>query len=209
MRIKICGLTQFADAYQALQLGAWALGFIFYKKSSRWIEPMAVQSILAQLAERGLQPQHSVGVFVNARVEEIYAVAGESGINTVQLHGDENPEFCARIQGLTVWKAWRSQSTEILQKMADFEPFVQGFLFDAAVAGQYGGTGQLANWDLVANAKSIRPIILSGGLNAENISAAAKKVQAFAYDLSSGVEQCPGIKDANKLSELFANGNAL
>ncbi|MCX6130462.1 MAG: phosphoribosylanthranilate isomerase [Proteobacteria bacterium] len=209
MRIKICGITQEKDALQAVQLGAWALGFIFYRQSPRWIEPIAARTILESLDRLGLRPQHCVGVFVNASLEEIQATVAMSGIDTVQLHGDESPEDCAALKELNVWKAFRLHSADQIKTMLDYEAYVQAFLCDAAVSGQYGGTGQVVDWDLVVSIKSRRQIILSGGLHADNIKDAAIKVNAFAYDLSSGVEQMPGKKDPQKLIRLFAHGSSL
>lgn len=207
MRIKICGITRLEDARLSLELGAWALGFIFFAKSPRYVEPEAVKKILDALQVEGLRPQHAVGVFVNASAAEIQDVIQRSGIDTVQLHGDETADFSRSLYPLPLWKAFRLRSAEQLNELPLFEASVQGFLFDAAVAGQYGGTGHTTDWPLVARAQSTKPILLSGGLNPDNIQAAAAAVPAFAFDLSSGVEESPGIKDADKLRKLFARRN--
>ncbi len=204
MRIKICGITRLEDARLAMELGAWSLGFIFWAKSPRSIAAAAAKDILVSLAQLGLKPQHAVGVFVNASASEIRQVATASGIDTVQLHGDESPDLCAELQDLHVWKAFRLRSAEQLLALPDFEPSVQAFLFDAAVAGQYGGTGHTTDWKLVTSIRSPQSIILSGGLNPENLATAEAEVGAFAYDLSSGVESAPGVKDHEKLKKLFA-----
>jgi phosphoribosylanthranilate isomerase len=203
MRIKICGITRTEDARLALQLGAWALGFIFYEKSPRYIPAAAVRNILDALVAEGLVPERKVGVFVNASAAQIQDTVKISGIDTVQLHGDESPEFCQQLSGLTLWKAFRLRSADQLLALPAFEPFTEAFLFDAAVPGQYGGTGHTTDWNLVAGIQSSRPLILSGGLHPENLQAAMTAVPAFAFDLSSGVEEKPGIKDAHKLRKLF------
>jgi phosphoribosylanthranilate isomerase len=203
MRIKICGITRTEDARLALQLGAWALGFIFFEKSPRYIPPAAVREILDALAAEGLVPERKVGVFVNAPAAQIQDTVKISGIDTVQLHGDETPELCQQLSGLLLWKAFRLRSADQLLALPSFEPFAEAFLFDAAVPGQYGGTGHTTDWNLVAGIQSSRPLILSGGLHPENLQAAMSAVPAFAFDLSSGVEVKPGIKDADKLRKLF------
>ena len=204
MRIKICGITRTEDARLAMQLGAWSLGFIFYEKSPRYISADAVRRILDALAAEGIVPERKVGVFVNASAAHIRDTVKISGIDTVQLHGDETPELCQQVSGLTLWKAFRLRSADQLLALPAFEPFAEAFLFDAAVPGQYGGTGHTTDWNLVAGIQSSRPLILSGGLHPENIQAAMTAVPAFAFDLSSGVEAEPGIKDANKLRKLFS-----
>ncbi|WP_176736336.1 phosphoribosylanthranilate isomerase [Oligoflexus tunisiensis] len=203
MRIKICGITRTEDARLALQLGAWALGFIFHEKSPRYITAAAVRRILDDLAAEGLVPERKVGVFVNATTDHIHNTLAISGLDTVQLHGDETPAFCQSLSGTRLWKAFRLRSSDQLLELPAFEPTIEAFLFDAAVAGQYGGTGHTTDWSLVASIQSSRPLILSGGLHPENLQAAAAAVPAFAFDLSSGVEVSPGIKNADKLRKLF------
>ncbi|MDQ3231020.1 MAG: phosphoribosylanthranilate isomerase [Pseudobdellovibrionaceae bacterium] len=203
MRIKICGITRTEDARLAMSLGAWALGFIFYDKSPRFIEAKRVRQILDELAAEGLIPERKVGVFVNASAETIRQTVQVSGIDTVQLHGDETLAFSQSLKGLRLWKAIRLRTAEQLHELPSFEPYVEAFLFDAAVPGQYGGTGHTTDWSLVASFPSSRPVILSGGLHPDNFQAAAATVPAFAFDLSSGVEVKPGIKDADKLRKLF------
>jgi phosphoribosylanthranilate isomerase len=204
MRIKICGITRSEDALLALQLGAWALGFIFYAKSPRYIEPTAVKKILDELQSRGLKPEHAVGVFVNASAHEIRQTVASSGIDTIQLHGDETADFCAELKDLHLWKAFRLQKAEQLLELPHYEKLVQALLFDAAVPGQFGGTGHTTDWNLVAGIRSPLPVILSGGLHPGNIKSALARVPAHAYDLSSGVESEPGMKDHTKLTTLFA-----
>jgi phosphoribosylanthranilate isomerase len=203
MRIKICGITRTEDARLALQLGAWALGFIFYEESPRFIAAEQVRDILDELAAEGLVPERKVGVFVNAAEDAIRETVRITGLDTIQLHGDETAAFCQNLQELKLWKAFRLRSADQLLALPSYEPTVEAFLFDAAVPGQYGGTGHTTDWSLVAGIQSSRPLILSGGLHPGNIQQAAASVPAFAFDLSSGVEVKPGIKDAEKIRKLF------
>lgn len=202
MKIKICGITRIEDARLAIDLGAWALGFICYEKSPRYIDPIAIRAIVDALPRA--RPHRLVGVFVNETSQRIKEVATLAGLDTVQLHGDELSEVCEALQGLTLWKAFRLKSEDQFSQAQAFVPHVEAFLYDAAVAGQYGGTGHLVDWDLLDKAPRHKPLLVSGGLNAENALAAWQRFQPMALDLSSGVESSPGIKDAQKLEQLFA-----
>ncbi|SME93706.1 phosphoribosylanthranilate isomerase [Pseudobacteriovorax antillogorgiicola] len=202
MRIKICGLTKEEDALLAADLGAWALGFIFYPKSPRYVAPEAAASIIEAVRRRSQNPPDCIGVFVNENVDDIRKIQKLTGIDRVQLHGDEAPELCTQFSGSI--KAVRLFSETDLESVAAFDGIIDYLLIDAAVKGQYGGTGQLANWELAKKAKSSSaPLILSGGLDPETVKAAWDAVQPWALDLSSGVEQEPGIKDHEKLRRLF------
>jgi phosphoribosylanthranilate isomerase len=203
VRVKICGLTRLEDASLAVELGAWALGFIFYPRSPRYISPEQVATLLEQLAKRGRHVERTVGVFVNTPAAEIREIVAQSGINTVQLHGDEKPEDLDQLEGLDIIKAFRLASEEQLESIRAYEKKSLALLFDSAVAGQYGGTGQLSNWDLLAKVRSQKPLIVSGGLAPDNVRAAVETLQAYAIDLSSGVEEAPGIKQHSKLKQLF------
>ena len=202
-KLKICGLTRLEDAELALLQGAWALGFIFYPKSPRYVEPEKVREILSQLRLKGLQPVRSVGVFVNASAEEIRHTQQVSCIDTVQLHGDEEPAFLERLSDLRLWKVFRLKSADQLAEIPKFSSYVEAFLFDAAVVGSYGGTGQLADWGLLSQVKVDKPLIISGGLHPDNIRSALEQLKPYALDVSSGVEEAPGRKDAHKLKALF------
>lgn len=208
MRIKICGLTNDCDAELAAQLGAWAFGFIFYPKSRRYVEPKSVRAILDRVAQKGLRPERAVGVFVNESAQTIRDVVRDSGIDTVQLHGEESPDFARQFQDVKVWKAFRLQNEAQISALDTYEDCVEAFLFDAAVPGQYGGTGQLANWDLLAKVPRRKPMIVSGGLGPHNARDAWERFQPFALDLASGVEATVGIKDHQKLKQLFGQEGA-
>jgi phosphoribosylanthranilate isomerase len=203
VRVKICGLTRLEDAACAVKSGAWALGFIFYPKSPRFIDPNAVGDILRQLKAQGFTPPCTVGVFVNASPDEIRQAKAQSGIDIVQLHGDESPDFLRSLSDLRVWKVFRLKSESELTLVSQFDAPCEAYLFDAAVAGAYGGTGQLADWGLLTRVKTDKPLIVSGGLHLDNARAAWQQLQPYALDLSSGVEDAPGIKSTQKIQALF------
>ncbi len=204
VKAKICGITRWEDAKLAAELGAWALGFIFYAKSPRAISYDAAATIIRRLADEGLSPSKTVGVFVNCPVEEVAAAREKVGLTTLQLHGDETPEDCEKLGG-DIIKAFRLSTTDEVRRLSDFAGYVSYFLVDAAVKGAYGGTGQLSNWDAAKAVKGIGPLLLSGGLTAHNALDAWQAVKPFALDLASGVEATPGIKDHEKLQTFFAS----
>ena len=200
MHIKICGLTRGEDAERAQRLGAWALGFVFYPHSPRHIAPARAADIIQHLTTP------AIGVFVN-QTDDIPEVARIAGLKGVQLHGDETPEECLSIKksfsGLVI-KAFRPQTDIDIEKITAYKGAVDYILIDAAAGSQYGGTGKAANRTLAIKAKQFGiPLILAGGLTANNIAEAARHVAPFALDISSGVETSPGIKDAVKLDALF------
>ena len=199
MNIKICGLTREEDVALATSLGAWALGFIFYPKSPRYIAP----DVARQIKTGSATP--ATGVFVN-QVDDVLRVATEAALQGVQLHGDETPDDCARIKkafGGFVIKAFRPKSPDDIAAIPSYKGFVDFILIDAAGAA-YGGTGQRADWALAADAKkSGIPLILAGGINPDNIGTAASTVAPFALDLSSGIEDSPGIKNHEHMKRLF------
>ncbi|HRJ66603.1 MAG TPA: phosphoribosylanthranilate isomerase [Alphaproteobacteria bacterium] len=198
-RIKMCGLTRAEDAALAHAAGAWALGFIFYPKSKRYITPAAAAAIAPADAQ-------TVGVFVN-QMPDIDSALKSFPLSAVQLHGDETPADARALRnsfGGTIIKAFRLQKAEDTAQIAAWRDAADYILVDAAVAGEYGGTGHTADWTLATATKhSGLPLILSGGIDADNITAAQEAVAPFAFDLASGVESAPGIKDAQKIKTLF------
>ena len=196
-RIKICGITRAGDAELAAELGAWAVGFVFWPSSPRFVEPAEARTIAMHLP----RPVVRVGVFVNQPVEDVLRVAGEVGLTMIQLLGDEPPEYVQRIP-LPVAKAIPVSDGFDPKSL---EPWPQGVLplLDAADRTKRGGTGITIDWSAAARAARRRPVILSGGLNPENIRRAFQTVSPFAMDLSSGVESRPGIKDPVRLRALF------
>lgn len=194
IRIKICGMTNLEDALLAAELGADALGFIFYPKSPRAIRPEAAREIIRQLPPFVL----TVGVFVDeeqARVREIVAYAG---LDWLQLHGAESPGYC-RAVGRRVIKGFRVKGEESLALLASYHGAVQAFLLDTYRPGTPGGTGETFDWELARRAKEHGPIILAGGLTPDNVAQAIRQAQPAAVDVASGVEAAPGKKDPNKL----------
>ncbi|HTI69738.1 MAG TPA: phosphoribosylanthranilate isomerase [Candidatus Limnocylindria bacterium] len=200
-RVKICGITDFPDALLAVAAGADALGFVFYPESPRFLRPAAAAAIC-----RALPPFVArVGLFVNASAEEVRSTVAESGIDTVQFHGDESPEFCRQwLDRLRVLKAFRVRDRHSLIPLATYVDAADAFLLDAYVHGVPGGTGTTFNWDLARDAASLgRPIILAGGLTPANVGAAVAAVGPFAVDVSSGVERAPGKKDRTKVVDFI------
>ncbi|HVF77859.1 MAG TPA: phosphoribosylanthranilate isomerase [Solirubrobacteraceae bacterium] len=199
-RIKHCGITSLDDAHLAAEAGAWALGLIFYPGSPRRVGLDEAQLIGSALR----RTVHLTGVFVNARLEFIESVAQAVCLDYVQLHGDEGPVFCnevARRTGTKVIKAVRVQSRATLQAASAFHS--DFLLLDAHVEGVPGGTGQTIDWELVRNANLGAPIILSGGLTADNVAEAIAVTDPFAVDVASGTESAPGVKDHAKLQAFY------
>jgi phosphoribosylanthranilate isomerase len=192
VKIKICGITSVADALAAAEAGADALGFMFYRPSPRYVANNAAREII-----RALPPFIArVGVFVDPTEEQVRQAIAETGIDALQFHGDETPEFCRRF-GLKTLKAFRVRDAESLRSA---EPFTsEAWLLDSYVAGQLGGTGARFNWDLATEAARSHCVILAGGLTPENAAEAVRKVRPYGLDVSSGVESSPGHKDAEKV----------
>lgn len=179
-----------ADAQAAVEAGADAIGLMLWGPSKRFVTN-------AQAAEvvRSLPPFVSkVGVFVDPNAGEVFRAVEEIGLDTIQLHGAETPEFCRQFAALKVMKAFRIKDASSLATLTDYN--TDAWLLDSYVAGQQGGTGAAFNWDLAVQAKdSGRPIVLAGGLTPENIAEAVHEVWPYAVDVSSGVESAPGKKD--------------
>jgi phosphoribosylanthranilate isomerase len=200
VRVKICGITSGDDALAAVDAGADALGFIFYEKSPRYVPFNAARDII-----RVVPPfVAKVGVFVNPMEEAVRRALGECGIDTLQFHGDETPEFCQAFAPLKVYKAFRIQNLESLASLPSYR--TDAWLLDGFAADRLGGTGATFNWDLAVEAKKLgRPIILAGGLTAENVAEAVRRVRPFAVDVSSGVESAPGKKDHRMVRDFVAS----
>jgi phosphoribosylanthranilate isomerase len=199
-KIKFCGLTSLADAERAAAAGAWAIGLIFWPDSPRRCEPDAAAAIAAALKRR----VELVGVFVNQTLDEVARTADAVGLTMVQLHGDEGPVFCgeaARRTGCKVIKAARVRSGADIQALTPFH--TDYHLLDSYVPGAPGGTGETFAWELARTHRGRVPLILSGGLNPENVAEAITVVRPYAVDVASGVERTPGHKDHDRL-EAFA-----
>ncbi|AMM41393.1 N-(5'-phosphoribosyl)anthranilate isomerase [Candidatus Desulfofervidus auxilii] len=199
-RLKICGITRTEDALLAVSLGVHALGFIFYKKSPRYISPERAREIIIEIPPF----VQTVGVFVNESREKIREIASFCGLNLIQLHGDESPLFCEKL-GLACIKAFRIKDEHSIENMVAYKGKVRGFLVDTYKKDQPGGTGESFNWELAIKAKVYNvPIILAGGLAPDNIKRAVDTVQPYALDVNSGIEKTPGIKDKKLMEKLFA-----
>lgn len=198
VRIKICGITREGDALAAVQAGADALGFLFYPKSKRHISPEQARDII-----RALPPLiTAVGVFANERAETIAAVRETCGLDAVQLHGEETPEFCRSLPGKTI-KAFRLRNAETLAVAQAFS--TGAWLFDGYSPNQRGGAGLPFNWEWIRQSSPLpRPFIVAGGLTPANVGNCIKTVRPYAVDVSSGVEEKAGKKDMEKMRRFVA-----
>jgi phosphoribosylanthranilate isomerase len=199
-RVKICGITRPADARRAADLGAWAVGMVFWPDSPRKCAIEDAEAIGAELRRR-LQ---LAGVFVNATLDEIAATADRCGLTLVQLHGDEGPAYCreaARRTGCKVMKAVRVRDAAQVQ---DLQRFHTDFhLLDAYSPRTPGGTGETFAWELARGHGGEPPVVLSGGLTSDNVGDAIVAARPFAVDTASGTEAEPGRKDPAKLKAFF------
>ena len=198
VRVKICGITNLEDAQEAINLGADALGFNFYKRSSRYIEPAKAKPII-----EALPPLISlVGIFVDEfSPERIRSIAHAIGLGTIQLHGSESPEYVKKIGEVRIIKAFRVSESFDLAQLATFR--VGAYLLDAYDEKQLGGTGKTFNWDVAVEAKRHGRVILAGGLSSENVAEAIAQVRPYAVDVCSTIESEPGKKDFQKMEALF------
>ncbi len=195
-RIKVCGITTEGDANLAADLGADAVGFVFYPPSPRYIPPPKAAEII-----RGLPPfLATVGVFVDAPSREIDAVLSECALTAIQLHGREAPDFCSRFP-VKVIKAFGVRNDQLPPEMSRYR--VDAILLDAYREGMPGGTGKTFAWQLALEAKRYGRVILAGGLNCENVRQAIEIARPYAVDVSSGVESEPGKKDPIRLAEFI------
>jgi len=198
VRIKICGITNLADALLAAALGADALGFIFYPKSPRQVATETAREIIAQLPPFVA----SVGVFVDEEAAVVRELAASLGLDWVQLHGQESPEYCRNL-GRKVIKGFRIKNEDSLRLLADYQGAAQALLLDTYKQGQVGGTGTVFDWRLAREARKYGRIILAGGLNPDNVGQAIAIAQPAAVDAASGTEATPGKKDPEKLRAFF------
>jgi phosphoribosylanthranilate isomerase len=193
---KICGITNIEDALVAVTAGADALGFILYRKSPRYLDPMMVQQIVAQLPPFVVP----VGVFVNEEIKIVRDLMDTCGLALAQLHGDETATYCRELSR-PVLKALRLKDRSTFLALAEFQgrAGVRGFVLDACTDQAYGGTGQVVDWALAREAAQAATVVLAGGLTPENVGQALRAVQPYGVDVSSGVEVAPGKKDHEKV----------
>ena len=196
-KIKICGITNLDDALAAADAGADALGFVFFKKSPRYVTPEKAAAIISKLPVFIT----TIGVFADERPEEILKNIEETGIDVLQFHGKEPPESC--LLPRRVIKGIRVKSLESLEPLSLYKDIVSAFLLDTYAPDMLGGTGQVFNWDIAIEAKKYGQIILAGGLTPENISEAIRRVNPYAVDVSSGVEIEKGKKDHQKMKSFI------
>jgi phosphoribosylanthranilate isomerase len=193
VKVKICGITNLADAMAATEAGADALGFVFYDRSPRHVSIETAAAIMHQLPPFIMR----VGLFVDAPPDVVIRAIGECGLNLLQFHGSEPPDYCLQF-GLMSMKAFRVRDASSLQTVRDYP--TDAWLLDAYCPEQPGGTGKTFNWELAAEAGQWgRPIFLAGGLNPENVGEAIRVARPYAVDVSSGVESAPGKKDPVKV----------
>ena len=195
-KVKICGITNSNDADAAVEAGADALGFVFFAKSPRCIDPKVAQQIIAKLPPFIL----SVGVFVNEEVTVVRDTMDQCGLALAQLHGDESPAYCESLNR-PILRAIRLRDRGSFLSLAEYKgrAGVRGFVIDAFSESSYGGTGQTVDWNIAAEAAKSAPILLAGGLTPDNVQEAIHKVQPYGVDVSSGVEAKPGTKDPAKI----------
>lgn len=200
-KIKICGLTNLEDARFASGLFVDYLGFIFYDKSPRFIDPAKAGAII-----NWLEGPEKVGVFVNQSLDEVNRIAKETGLDFVQLHGSETPEYCELIDKRIIKVIHISEETTsqmLSDEIKKYKSVADYFLFDTKIGDQWGGTGKTFDWNLIEEITD-KPFFLSGGLNSENVNKAIETIQPYAVDVSSSLEEEPGLKDLEKMVE-FVN----
>jgi phosphoribosylanthranilate isomerase len=209
MLIKICGITRHEDAHLAAELGAGAVGFVFWPRSPRFIDPYRARRIAAELPAFVA----AVGVFVNQAAEHVNGVASLVGLSAVQLHGDEDARFARLIRRPVIkaisWKERREDGREAGRAGPRAAPDLTAWpdrvtlLLDAYDPLQRGGTGRIIDWTSAACVAAARRVLLAGGLSPENVGDAVARVRPFGIDVSSGVEVRPGVKDQGRIRALF------
>jgi len=206
VRVKVCGITRVDDALTATRLGAHAIGFVFWTRSARYISPHVARKIIT-----ALPPFVSVvGVYVDPDPEWVEKTCSVAGLSLLQFHGDESPEFCSQFS-LPYIKAVRIRTGVDLLQYASRYSSASALLLDTYVEGVPGGTGHTFDWSSTPQNLSL-PLILSGGLHADNVSVAIEEARPWAVDVSSGVEVAKGVKDADKIAAFMIgvrNGEGL
>jgi len=201
VKVKICGITRLEDALYAVEFGADALGFVFFKESPRYVSPETAGEIIRELPLFVT----TFGVFVNEEPSKIDGVRDTAGLDVIQLHGDESHALC------DVWprvvKAFRVRNITDLEVLKNYK--VSAYLLDAYTEESYGGTGEVFNWDIALEAKKMGRVILAGGLTPNNIEKAIRHVKPYAVDVSSGVEKDKGVKDVAKMKLFIENAKSV
>lgn len=193
VKVKICGITNREDAHAAVAAGADLLGFVFCEDSPRHVTVAEAAAIAQTVPPQVVR----VGLFVNATEELVAEAMSACGLQLLQFHGDETPEYCRQFGAMSM-KAFRMKDAETLRQLREYP--TDAWLLDAFVPGQRGGTGHTFNWELAVAAVQLgRPVFLAGGLTPENVAEAVRQVRPFGVDVSSGVEAAPGKKDHAKV----------
>ena len=196
-RVKLCGISDPADARRVADLGAWALGMIFWPQSPRACSIEVAETIGAELQRR----LELVGVFVNATLDEVAGTADRCRLTVIQLHGDEGPAYCREVARRTGAKVMKAVRVHDAAQVHDLQRFHTDFhLLDAYSPRTPGGTGETFDWELARRHPGVPPVVLSGGLDADNVGAAIEAARPFAVDVASGTEASPGVKDPAKLT---------
>jgi len=198
MDVKICGLTNLGDARGALDAGADYLGFVLYEKSPRSVTPMVLGDIVSALGDGA----RAIGVFVNESPQRVAEIVAECGLHGAQIHGDEEPVGFGDA-AFPVWRAVWLKGGIVRPVPAAWK--ADRYVIDAAVPGQYGGSGVRADWDAAAEMAQGLPVMLAGGLTAANVADAVRAVRPLGVDVSSGVEREPGRKDLRAVCDFVKN----
>jgi len=199
VKVKICGITNLEDARVSVAAGCDALGFLFYKKSPRYISVQKAKEIIKDIPKNIIK----IGVFVNATEKNIKEVAKECGLDILQFHGNESPEFCKKFKRYKIIKVFRIKNRSSLRDVLKYKVFA--YLFDTYSSSKLGGTGKKFTWELLDQLGDLKQsIFLSGGLNAKNVQAAIKAVHPQWVDASSSLESLPGKKDHKRVKSFIA-----
>jgi phosphoribosylanthranilate isomerase len=198
VKVKVCGITSYSDAAFALDQGVDALGFNFFPRSLRYIDPAKARSIIGRLPPFAT----TVGLFVNEEnPEAVCEAARQAAVQVLQFHGDESPSYCRYFASWPLIKALRLDRASVASELREYP--VHAFLLDSRDDALFGGTGKTFDWSLAELVKGIRPIVLAGGLKPENVGEAIREVQPYGVDVCSGVESVPGKKDAGRLIDFM------
>jgi len=203
VRVKICGITNLEDALHAAANGADALGFVFYRMSPRFVEPVKAGEIIRLLPPFIM----TVGVFVDPSPEDVRTALDIASVRIMQFHGSEPPQFC-RSFGVPYIKSLRVRNMESLHELDEYKD-AAAYLLDTYSETEFGGTGVTFNWDIAVEAKKIGRVILAGGLNQYNVASAVDHVSPYAVDVSSGVESQKGKKDHAAVKNFIAEAKGL
>lgn len=201
VKVKICGITDLRDALKAYELGADLVGFIFFEKSPRKIEPDRARVIIEDLPK----DLPKVGLFLNQDLDTVRSMAERCHLDILQLHGEEDPDYCGRLRkDFKIIKSFKVKDPSSIKGVDRYKE-VDYYLFDTYVKGIPGGTGKSFNWDILGGKSFKKPVFLAGGLTPKNVGEAVRTFSPYAVDVASGVEKSPGKKDYGLLKEFIDN----